>query len=239
MYCTEKQHNRRKMVKARSVSATVCLLSPHPLVLQQFQRLLGAPDLEVRAYKVEMPFRTEADELSVPPATLYVVDAETAGRSAEALVATLAKSRPGAKMLVIGDEFSEARAFPLLRLGVKGLLRYAEVEQQLARAVQSVSFGGYWVPRTVLSKFVDTILQEQSRRPAPSAFVSSRERQVLDALLQNLSNKEIADKLNISERTVKFHVSNLLSKFGVQRRADLILLSFQNNALPSAGAQLM
>ena len=51
---------------------------------------------------------------------------------------------------------------------------------------------------------------------------------MLDALLQNLANKEIGDRLNISERTVKFHVSNLLQKFGVHRRADLILMCYQN-----------
>jgi len=57
--------------------------------------------------------------------------------------------------------------------------------------------------------------------------LSRREQEVLDALLENLANKEIASRLNIAERTVKFHVSNLLSKFGVRRRADLILLTFQ------------
>jgi len=57
--------------------------------------------------------------------------------------------------------------------------------------------------------------------------LSTRETQVLDRLLENLSNKEIAAKLNISERTVKFHVSNVLTKFGVGRRADLILLRYQ------------
>ena len=61
-----------------------------------------------------------------------------------------------------------------------------------------------------------------------SADLSRREREVLDALLENLANKEIASRLNISERTVKFHVSNLLSKLGVRRRADLILLCFQH-----------
>jgi len=59
--------------------------------------------------------------------------------------------------------------------------------------------------------------------------VSRREREVLDLLLDNLCNKEIASKLFISERTVKFHVSNLLSKFGVQRRADLIVLWMQRS----------
>jgi Bacterial regulatory proteins, luxR family len=50
----------------------------------------------------------------------------------------------------------------------------------------------------------------------------------------NLVNKEIGSRLNISERTVKFHVSNILSKFGVRRRADLILLCYQKRSLPSA-----
>jgi DNA-binding NarL/FixJ family response regulator len=60
-----------------------------------------------------------------------------------------------------------------------------------------------------------------------AAELSGREQEVLDALLENLVNKEIGSRLNISERTVSFHVSNLLSKFGVRRRADLIFLCYQ------------
>ncbi len=51
--------------------------------------------------------------------------------------------------------------------------------------------------------------------------ISPREREVLDGVLQNLSNKEIASRLNVSERTVKFHVSSLLAKFGVTDRVAL------------------
>jgi DNA-binding CsgD family transcriptional regulator len=51
--------------------------------------------------------------------------------------------------------------------------------------------------------------------------ISRREREVLDAILQNLSNKEIASRLNVAERTVKFHVSSLLAKFGVTNRMAL------------------
>jgi DNA-binding NarL/FixJ family response regulator len=57
--------------------------------------------------------------------------------------------------------------------------------------------------------------------------LSRREQEVLSSLLENLANKEVAERLHISERTVKFHVSNLLAKFGVRRRADLILLCYQ------------
>jgi DNA-binding CsgD family transcriptional regulator len=57
--------------------------------------------------------------------------------------------------------------------------------------------------------------------------MSKREEEVVELLMQNLSNKEIGSKLHMSERTAKFHVSNLLAKYGVQRRADLILLFVQ------------
>lgn len=51
--------------------------------------------------------------------------------------------------------------------------------------------------------------------------VSRREQEVLDCILQSLANKEIAAKLNVAERTVKFHVSSLLAKFGVADRVAL------------------
>lgn len=57
----------------------------------------------------------------------------------------------------------------------------------------------------------------------PQTSLSLRQDQVLAGITQNLSNKEIASKLNISERTVKFHVSALLQKFDVRGRVDLML----------------
>ena len=60
-------------------------------------------------------------------------------------------------------------------------------------------------------------------RSKPSSPLSQRQSEVLDGITQNLSNKEIAAKLHISERTVKFHVSALLEKFDVRGRVDLML----------------
>ena len=97
--------------------------------------------------------------------------------------------------------------------------------------------GGFWVPRDLLSRFVDSLLQAgAARHTLHPAGLSTRENDVLDCLLENLSNKEIGSRLNIAERTVKFHVSNLLGKFGVQRRADLILQAYQ--ALPDPGGKV-
>jgi len=82
---------------------------------------------------------------------------------------------------------------------------------------------------------MDSIVGRKHLRPlpAPPAAMSGREREVLEALLDNQSNKEIAAKLHISERTVKFHVSNLLGKFGFERRQELILNCLQLSQMAS------
>lgn len=207
----------------------VCLLSHHPLVLREFQRLLSRTGFQLQARRLESSLAPELRQLSVRRAPVYVIDADAPHPATEALVAGILDRFARARPLVVADKFNEASAFPLLRLGAKGLLSYAEVGQQLPRALEAVAAGGFWVPRSLLSRFVDSmrITLRGRRLLSGTADLSRREQEVLDALLENLSNKEIASKLHISERTAKFHVSNLLAKFGVRRRADLILLCLQ------------
>lgn len=212
----------------RSRPLPVCLLSPHPLVLGQFQKLLARPGLRLQTRVVEPSLAPRFESLRLPRASVYVVDAQTRLAAERLLVAILDRT-PAARPLLVAEKFSEANAFPLLRLGAKGLVRYGDAAQQLGRAVESVAGGGFWVPRGLLARFVDSMLKGlRGRRWAVTAAdLSPREQQVLDAVLNNLANKEIAARLNISERTAKFHVSNLLTKFGVQRRHDLILHCLQ------------
>lgn len=208
---------------------TICLLSHHPLVLAEFQRLLARPGFLLVTRRLESTLVPDIHRLTLPRASVYVVDAMGHRSATEAVVVGLLEHFPSARLLVVSEKFSENNSFPLLRLGAKGLITYAEAHNQLRRALESIARGGYWVPRSVLSRFVETILNSVPghRRLRGTTGLSRREQEVLDSLLENLANKEIADRLHISERTVKFHVSNLLSKFGVRRRADLILLSMQ------------
>ncbi len=160
--------------------------------------------------------------------TLVVLDASDVITSLEFARMLRLERRP-VHLLVLLPKLDEAVTFPLLRLGVRGLLTYDLAPRELARAARQVEAGMYWVPRELLTHFVESILPELSGcKSLDSAVnISRRQRDVLDLLLDNLSNKEIASKLFVSERTVKFHVSNLLSKFGVRRRADLIVLWMQ------------
>jgi DNA-binding NarL/FixJ family response regulator len=208
---------------------TVCLLSPHPLVLEEFRWLLSSSGLHVQAHQLESTLAPDLHRLAVSRASVYVLDAHLPRLATGAVAASILDRFPAARLLVLAEKFSETNAFPLLRLGVKGLLSYAEARQNLPRALEAIAMGGFWAPRALLSRFMDSILTSRSGRRLATgrADLSDRERQVLEALLENLSNKEIASKLHISERTVKFHVSNLLSKFGVQRRHHLIQQCWQ------------
>jgi DNA-binding NarL/FixJ family response regulator len=210
---TESRPNNRR---------TVCVLSPHPLVLRDLGEALTARRFRVRTGRIEAgPLR----EIEGPsPAPFYVVDAELPRTTAERVVATIGNRFPKSRILVVAEQFPEREALSLLGLGVKGLVRYKDLRDKLPRALDAVAAGGFWAPRALVSRFLDDMVANSRGRriAASSAVVSGRERQVLEALFDNLSNKEIASRLNISERTVKFHVSNLLGKFGLKNRQDLI-----------------
>ena len=217
--------------KVRDLS--VCLLSAHPLVLGELEKLLTKPGFRIVTKQLESSLAPELRRAVLPKAGIYVIDAHASQQAAAALISNILEANPAARLIVVGEKLTEAGSYSLLRMGVKGLLTYAEAREQLPRTLPLVAEGGFWVPRVLLSTFVDSILEGAHGRQfknAAAADLSRREQETLEALLENLSNKEIASKLNISERTVKFHVSNLLSKFGVRRRADLILLCYQTRS---------
>lgn len=217
------------MPKARSPRrASVCLLAFHPLVLSEFERLLSDLPFSVQGRRLEPDLIADPTKLTIPKAAVFVVESHAHRPTTEALVVGVLGRHPTGRVIVVAEKFDQGGAFPLLRLGAKGLMTFGEANEQLGRAVQEVAGGGFWVPRALLSRFVDESVSAVRRPPGPAGAVrlSPREREVLDALLGNLSNKEIASKLNMSERTAKFHVSNLLAKYGVRRRADLILLTY-------------
>jgi DNA-binding NarL/FixJ family response regulator len=216
----------------QSKSLTVGVLSPHPLVLSEFTKLLAGCSYPVKTKQLDPSRASHFANLHFPRCAVYVVDA-CALPSSALLVSEIIDRYPGALVVAVGDKFDEASAFQLLRAGTKGLLSYADARTDLPRAIEALLESSFWVPRVLLARFVDSLLPSARSRNlvnGPSGL-SRREREVLQAVLENFSNKEIAGQLNISERTAKFHVSNLLAKFGVERRTDLILMYFKGPAL--------
>lgn len=202
----------------------MCLLWRHPLVAAEVRTSLEGKPFCLSDSRVRDDVLPA--DVSLPAgAPVVLVDSE--GRSALLVLARLAARSPSARTVVLAEQFEDEEcSFQFLRSGVKGLLTYAEVPTQLPRALDAVAAGGFWVPRALLSRFVEKAVNPSPRqRPANPTPLTPREEEILEDLLQNLSNKEIAKRRRLTSRTIKFHVSNVLAKYGVKRRADLLLLS--------------
>jgi len=110
----------------------------------------------------------------------------------------------------------------MLYLGLDGLVKVSEdLEQELASAVNTVLDGAVWAPRRLLAEYVRQTNWLRSDQFLARFSLTPRESQVLQFALRRLSNKEIGEVLRISERTVKFHISNIFDKLQVNDRQSL------------------
>jgi DNA-binding NarL/FixJ family response regulator len=204
----------------------VVLAAFHPLATAALKRRLDPRLFRVVVRRLEVDRSGQVRPLSIPKATVGVLEVPTELVAPGSAVDALRAAAGHTRLIAVLDELHEAAAFEVLGRGVKGLLDFRKTADQLPRAVREVARGGYWVPRPILSRFVGEILRLPERPVLPrTGHLGAREREIRDLLLANLQNKEIASRLHIAERTVKFHVSNLLAKFGVRRRGDLIVLA--------------
>jgi DNA-binding NarL/FixJ family response regulator len=116
--------------------------------------------------------------------------------------------------------------------GAHGFLLSDQLGNLLVTAIKHVAAGSLWMPHKIVAGFVEKVVSEfthVSKLFRVPCAVSPREQEVWTMINQGRSNKEIGDKLKITERTVKFHVSQLLSKLQVTNRRELMLIFGRSN----------
>jgi DNA-binding NarL/FixJ family response regulator len=139
-----------------------------------------------------------------------------------ALLARLRSRHKGLKVLVIGSSSEPERIIEAVNAGAKGWLEETVTPIQVMQAVCAVLEGSMWVPRHVLSTFVDRTLDgATARRRRQNPRFTEREEEVLQQLVLARSNREIAQALSIREQTVKSYVARLMRKVGVGNRIAL------------------
>lgn len=150
------------------------------------------------------------------------------GESAKAVLAQHAgvlKNRP---FVVLSDTPSEAEAMDALEAGASGYCNGHAAPEVLKQVAMVVENGGIWVGRGLMQKFLAATArfapeskpdQEKWRK-----LLTAREQEVALLLARGASNKEIARQFDITERTVKAHVSAMLDKLGVRDRLQLSLI---------------
>jgi NarL family two-component system response regulator LiaR len=133
---------------------------------------------------------------------------------------------PNARILVLTSFAEDDKVFPAIKAGALGYLLKDASPAELLQAIRDVQSGEPTMHPTIARK-----LMRELRRPADlpptDEPLTEREVEVLQSLARGLSNREIADELIVSERTVRTHVSNILAKLHLANRTQAALYALR------------
>jgi two-component system, NarL family, response regulator LiaR len=130
--------------------------------------------------------------------------------------------RPGARVLVLTSFVADDKVFPAIKAGATGYLLKDSSPDDLVRAIRQVHRGEPSLHPTIARKLLQEIARPPEQEPAPESL-TAREVEVLRLIAQGLSNQEIADRLVVSEPTVRAHVSRILGKLHLASRTQAAL----------------
>jgi DNA-binding NarL/FixJ family response regulator len=148
------------------------------------------------------------------------------------LLSDLSTAAERSRVLVLISDFDLELRRRIVRFGVKGLVQKTESPDRLIAAVKSVYAGEVWLdPRTV-SHVLDDLLQagdvKQTNRVLNTGVrLTGRERDIIALIGEGLKNKQIAERLCISEPTVRHYLTSIFEKVGVKGRQGLIVYAYQ------------
>lgn len=138
------------------------------------------------------------------------------------------KSRhPAIKVIVFSAYEDPALVRGLLSAGADGYILKEEMLTRVADAVQEVIRGGVPLSSRVAAVMRSVWTDDSRAKLCLGEGLTPREQEVLQWMVQGLSNRAIAEKLHVTERTVKFHVGNILGKLGVRTRVEAVRVALK------------
>ncbi len=219
------------------MTTTVLLVDDQALLRMGFRLVLeGEDDLEVVGEAADG--RSAIDQVVALRPDVVLMDVRMPGMNGIDATERIIAEHPGTRVLILTTFDLDEYAFAALRVGASGFLLKDAKPTELVAAIRSVASGDAVVSprvtRRMLEMFADRLpAGAQDATPDGSgvdprlAELTAREREVLEAVAEGMSNAEIAERMFLSEATVKTHVGRILAKLGVRDRVQAVVLCYQ------------
>ena len=208
----------------------VLIADDHAVVRQGLRTFLELQDdIEVVADVADGEAALRAAREHEPDVVL--MDLVMPGMGGVEAIRGLREARPEARVLVLTSFLDDEKLFPAVRAGAAGYLLKDVEPAELVRAIRTVDDGEALLHPAVAARLMEEFAETE--RPAAEEALTAREREVLQLIARGLPNKLIARDLEIAEKTVKTHVSSILSKLGLTDRTQAALYAVRRGMVGS------
>lgn len=209
----------------------ILLIDDHAIIRSGLKMLIESqPGLKVvgeasdRAGAVSIASREQPD--------IILLDLDLGSESGLELIPPLRSAASQARVLVLTGLRDTEVHRNALRLGAMGIVQKEMASEVLLKAIHKVHAGEAWLDRSSIANLLSEISVVEASRPDPEgtriATLSPREREVITLIGEGLNNKKIAERLQISETTVRHHLTSIFAKLGVSDRLELLVYAYRN-----------
>lgn len=198
------------------------LADDHPVVLDGLEKVFDLePDIDVVARCVNGEEALAAVRQHRPD--ILLIDLRMPRMDGLAALQMLRDEELPTKVVLLAAAVDKHEVLEAMRLGVRGIVLKELAPRLLVQCVRKVHAGEQWVEKRSFTGALETLLQREAGAREAAAVLTPREIEMVRMVASGLRNKEVAERLFITEGTVKTHLHHIYEKLNVQNRVELTL----------------